>query len=128
MKVKCRDTGEVVGNYGEYLVTQHWRDLRVEAYRKADGKCMCCGRMLTNNFICHHVSTGAYRRLGRERMNKRFFKDDVIAVCRWCHDGESKNHKKLHEYIIIPRFVRSPQIKPQTNKIQFPVISWLWAE
>jgi len=105
MKIKCR-TGEIAHSYMEYLTTQHWRDLRVDVFHKAGGKCRCCGKYLTNNFICHHVSTGAYCRIGRERFNRRLFRDDVIAVCRWCHNGKSDNHIKLHRKVSVPKWAR----------------------
>ncbi|MCL2228193.1 MAG: hypothetical protein FWC00_00005, partial [Firmicutes bacterium] len=71
---------------------------------------------LSPNFICHHRT---YRRVGRERVrtdaySKNFFmrtcqkmiRDDVIAVCRHCHNGKSKNHIKLHEFVRVPTWAR----------------------
>ena len=123
MKIKCLPTGEIAYSYSEYLATRHWRELRVIAYDKAEGKCKSCGRQLANSFVCHHVSDDAYLRIGKERMNKplpnwnkkflrffgvkkEFYSDDVIAVCNHCHNGESENHKKLHHHIDVPKWAR----------------------
>ena len=105
-------------SYREYLMTQHWRVLRIEVYHKAGGECTNCGKHLTNNFVCHHVSTGAYRRIGRERLSKKmprifsmilgriYWRDDVVAVCIRCHDGKSEQHVRLHEGIRVPYWAR----------------------
>jgi len=116
VKIKCVDTNEIVHSYGEYLTTHHWQRVRQLAFQKSGGFCVCCKRLLSNSFICHHRT---YRRVGRERIritpyNKncivRFFqkvlKDDVIAVCRHCHNGESKNHIKLHEFVRVPEWAK----------------------
>jgi hypothetical protein len=39
-------------------------------------------------------------------MNHRFFSDDVIAVCPHCHDGEGREHAKLHEFVRVPHWAR----------------------
>ena len=123
MKVKCYGTGEIAYSYGEYLKTRHWRNLRIEAYSKSEGICKVCAWRLTDNFVCHHVSEGAYLRIGKERMNKplpnwkkkvlrffgskkEFYDDDVIAVCKRCHNGDSENHRKLHQFIDVPQWAR----------------------
>jgi hypothetical protein len=93
-------------------------------FHKAEGQCQLCRKYLPNNFIAHHVSSGAYRRIGRERFNqplpkwakgffrmfgikKEFYKDDVIAVCRNCHDGPKGD--RLHENINVPYWARKNQ-------------------
>jgi len=106
MRIKCRDTKEVVYSYADYLNTRHWRDLREKAFIKSNGICKCCKKPLSNNFVCHHRT---YWRIGRERINHRFrfLRDDVIAVCHDCHDGESENHIRLHEFVRVPWWVRN---------------------
>ena len=103
MRIKCRNTKEIVYNYSDYLKTEHWRNLRELSFQKAQGICKCCKKPLSNNFICHHKT---YWRIGRERINHRFLRDDVIAVCPHCHNGESKNHERLHEFVRVPHWAR----------------------
>jgi len=117
MRIKCRDTKEIVYSYTDYLKTKHWRDIRALAFQKSNGICKCCKKELSNDFICHHRS---YKRVGEERIRilpynnnlfvrafqKTFLGDDVITVCRYCHNGESKNHIKLHEFVRVPYWAR----------------------
>ena len=117
MQIKCRDTGEIVHSYADYLKTGHWRNVREIAFIKSNGLCICCKQQLSNNFVAHHRT---YSRIGKERMRttpysnniiarvfQKMFRDDVIAVCRHCHNGESKNHIKLHEFVRVPRWARN---------------------
>jgi len=118
VRIKCKDTGEIARSYAEYLATQHWRLLREKAFIKSDGICMCCKKPLSKNFVCHHKS---YKRIGNERFRtlpysdkfivrafqKIFHPDDVIAVCNHCHNGTSKNHEKLHEFVKVPTYAQS---------------------
>ena len=116
MKIKCSDTNEVAYSYAEYLTTQHWKKIREVVFQKSDGYCCSCKKPLSNNFIAHHRT---YYRIGNERIriipySKKFLvrifqklqKDDVVAVCRYCHNGKSNNHKKLHEFVRVPEWAR----------------------
>ncbi len=60
--------------YLEYLQSDHWRDVRRDAYRRAGGRCQVCGA--TRALECHHNN---YAHLGNERP------EDVIILCRDCH-------------------------------------------
>ena len=96
MKIKCRDTGEVVYNYSDYLKTKHWKTLRELSFEKAKGVCKACKKQMSENFVCHHKT---YARIGRERINHKLellFQDDVIAVCPECHND------KLHVFVRVP--------------------------
>ena len=104
MKIHCYDTGEVVHSYSSYLKTLHWKQLREMAFQKAKGKCKNCKKALTNGFICHHDSTGAYKRIGRERISHWLLPDDVLAVCPNCHDG--KYHSLLHWKVKVPDWAK----------------------
>ena len=106
MQIKCRDTNEIVHSYSGYLKTRHWNDLRSVAFEKAGGVCRCCKKPLKGDFVVHHKT---YRRVGRERINHKFFRDDVVAVCPRCHDGESKQHAELHEFVRVPWWARIEQ-------------------
>jgi hypothetical protein len=115
MKIKCRDTKEIARSYAEYLTTQHWQLVRKMAFIKSNGICKCCKKPLNSNFVAHHKT---YERIGKERVrisySKKFLirilqkiqSDDVIAVCPHCHDGKSKNHQKLHEFVRVPNYAK----------------------
>lgn len=119
MKIlKCK-TGEVANGYGEYLTTMHWKILRMEVWRKSDGKCFACKKDLSLGFVAHHVSSGAYRRIGHERIDvemprllqklcgRKHYRDDVVAVCRKCHTYGTESHLQLHQDIHVPWWVES---------------------
>jgi len=103
MKIRCKDTGEVVRNYADYLKTEHWKKVREVARLRSGGKCRCCGKDLEFDFVAHHRT---YRRIGKERMGSKhwFLRDDVVAVCTKCHDG--KRHDDLHEFVRVPKWAR----------------------
>jgi hypothetical protein len=76
INVICKDTGEVITNYNDYLRSKHWRNLKTR-YRNSGrpevcGICGCGGKGL--HF--HHKS---YKRLGREYIT------DVAIMCEKCH-------------------------------------------
>ena len=103
MRIKCKDTNEVAYLYSEYLTTRHWQNLRQKVFEKSGGKCACCSRPLFNDFIAHHRT---YWRIGHERINHKFWRDDVIAVCPHCHNGDGKEHVKLHQDVRVPAWAR----------------------
>lgn len=62
----------------EYLHSEHWRQFRHEWWlRHPEAGCVDCGRR-EHPLDLHHVT---YLRRGRER------DDDVVPVCRRCHDA-----------------------------------------
>jgi len=102
MRFNCRTTDEIVHSYSEYLKTTHWKQIRDMVYAKAKGRCRNCKCELSGAFVAHHDSTGAYRRIGRERIGHWFFPDDVIAVCKNCHNN--RYHALLHWNIKVPEW------------------------
>jgi hypothetical protein len=72
----CKDTGEKVNNYNDYLKTEHWRIFKENflASKSSKKKCYCCGNK--NNLQIHHKT---YKRIGFEK------NADVIEVCDNCH-------------------------------------------
>ena len=75
--VECRDTGEIVGTYSEYLETEHWKRFRSKFLRKKRHKiCFICGDT-PKSIHLHHKT---YKRLGNERIS------DVVALCQLCHE------------------------------------------
>jgi hypothetical protein len=107
VRIKCRETGEEANSYADYLRTRHWARVRERALQKAKGRCRNCKRELSNGFIAHHDSTGAYRRVGRERIGHWLLPDDVIAVCRVCHDV--KFNALLHWGVKVPIWARKEE-------------------
>ena len=104
MKIICRTTGETAKSYAEYLTTMHWKQIKEKAFQRAKGKCKACKKQISNSFVGHHDSTGAYRRVGRERIGHWFWPDDVIAVCKHCHDVKYRG--LLHLGIKVPDWAK----------------------
>jgi hypothetical protein len=61
--------------YADYLQTEHWKERRQEALRRAKWRCQLCNAQDVLNV--HHRT---YERRGCERP------DDLIALCRSCHE------------------------------------------
>ena len=74
-KFICKDTGEIVFGYDNYLLTKHWQ-LKKAAYRnsKLIQKCYVCGN--ASNIHIHHKT---YKHVGNERLC------DLIPLCANCH-------------------------------------------
>ena len=64
-----------MNEYAEYLKSDEWKERRKMLMEEADWTCMKCGEKATQ---LHHVS---YENIGEEELI-----DDVIAVCKDCHD------------------------------------------
>ncbi|KKL12172.1 hypothetical protein LCGC14_2538420 [marine sediment metagenome] len=62
-------------DYDEYLHTEHWQAVRVDALRRAGHRCQLCNS--PESLDVHHRT---YARLWRERPA------DVVVLCRTCHD------------------------------------------
>lgn len=78
--IKCKDTGEVVGSYKEYLFTKHWFTRKIKYLKKHKRECVMCGG---KNYIqVHHVD---YKNLGNEK------DEDLVILCKICHDKLHKN-------------------------------------
>lgn len=67
-------------NYYSYIRSQEWKKKKWEFLaRKFFWKCMCCAEKMTAYEVeIHHLR---YDNLWRERMN------DLVAICRSCHDA-----------------------------------------
>lgn len=65
--------------YVDYLRTPHWRSIRRDALRRADGRCQLCNSPPHRHqpLNVHHRT---YERRGAERP------EDVIVLCRACHE------------------------------------------
>lgn len=68
--------------YKEYLQTDHWKQTRKKALKKAKYKCELCGSK--ENLNAHHKT---YERKGNE------LPEDLIVLCEICH---STHHNKLN--------------------------------
>lgn len=68
--------------YKRYLQTDHWKQTRAEALRRANYTCNDCGSK--SNLQVHHLT---YARRGHERQS------DLVVVCRNCH---KKRHGIKH--------------------------------
>ena len=72
---KCKDTGEEVKTYQEYLLTTHWKDFKTKKYKsKVKYRCVCCE---THKGLQLHHNT--YEKIGCERLG------DVVWLCTSCH-------------------------------------------
>ena len=61
--------------YIEYLKSNEWKERRKHLMEQADWICSKCGKKATQ---LHHIS---YDNIGEEELD-----DDVIALCKDCHD------------------------------------------
>ena len=69
-------TGEIAKDYTDYLLTQHWRELRRIIYEERGHKCQQCKKEIIE-YNLHHVT---YKRIGYER------KYDLKLLCYDCHE------------------------------------------
>jgi len=76
MQFVCEDTGEKGINYSEYLVTDHWKLLRMKVFADRKGVCECCGIHMVRGFQVHHKS---YENVGHENLN------ELMLCCSSCH-------------------------------------------
>jgi len=61
-------------DYGYYLRTEHWKQVKLDALDRAGHKCQVCGSI--ERLQVHH---NTYERRGQERP------EDVIVLCHDCH-------------------------------------------
>ncbi len=79
--VYCPITEETAFDYGEYLRTDHWQELREVTAFLSKYTCQKCGKKIKlSESNLHHLN---YKNLGNE------CQDDVLFLCRECH-------KKIH--------------------------------
>ena len=68
--------------YEEYLLTEHWQEVRRGALKRAKHKCQLCNK--SSNLHVHHRT---YENRGCEDIS------DVIVLCRECHEKHHDIHK-----------------------------------
>lgn len=111
--ITCKDTGEQVLTYKEYLKTKHWLKLKaLYSYQYEIKRCRLCGSERRLNI--HHVT---YENLGNETFK------DLIYLCQPCHykiheefgTADTKMLKRLPEQGV-KRVVKAK--KPKKNKKQ----------
>lgn len=65
-----------IKSYAEYLASDHWQEVRNEAWHRLDRKCSICND--TKDLLLHHRT---YETLGAEKVGK-----DVCFLCPLCHE------------------------------------------
>ena len=76
IRIKCKDTGEIVVGYKKYLETDHWKYQRKRIARNRKYTCQKCGVVAKKHFHIHHLT---YKRVGNEKPN------DLVFLCESCH-------------------------------------------
>jgi len=94
-------SGEIAKTYDDYLLTQHWRLLRLQIYELREHKCEKC-KQIISVFHVHHIT---YARIGHER------KSDLKLLCYKCHE-------KLH----MDKDIRKQKIKVKKQKAILKVL------
>ena len=61
--------------YGDYLLTEHWQEVRRQALKRSEYRCALC-----NDAVPLHVHHRTYENLGDEK------ETDLIALCAKCHE------------------------------------------
>lgn len=84
--VVCPVTDEVAYDYGEYLQTDYWRDLRKVTAYLHDYKCDVCGKQTELSKANIHHKT--YKNIGNE------YTSDLMYLCRKCHETLHKAETK----------------------------------
>lgn len=89
--IECKDTGEVVEKYDDYLLTKHWRNKRKLIIAERHGVCQKCKKKIEEKgkIHIHHLT---YERIGDE------LAEDLMLLCEDCHHkihnkGKSKKKK-----------------------------------
>ena len=71
--------------WGEYIHSVAWDEMRQKVLRRDGFKCVCCGE--SKNLNVHHTT---YENLGAEKMS------DLVTLCQKCHE-------KVHNGEEIPK-------------------------
>lgn len=85
----------------EYLQSDHWKAIRVEALERAEYRCQVCNN--PHGLDVHHRT---YERVGKERLA------DLTVLCRKCHDLFHGSKKKSPTK---PTPKKKPQKKSRTQ-------------
>ena len=75
------------GEYRSYLMSEDWKERRLELLEEADNICEECGGIATN---LHHLR---YDNLGEEELDV-----DVVALCTSCHKERHGNKEDMGGY------------------------------
>ena len=85
----CDFTDEEPKDYGEYLKSDYWREIREVKAHHCEYRCEKCGKQIKlSEANIHHLN---YDNLGHEDL------DQLLFLCRPCHEkihGIHKEHKK----------------------------------
>jgi 5-methylcytosine-specific restriction endonuclease McrA len=84
--------------YKEHLSSKYWKDLSKRAFARAGDKCenpKCGLSKYTRKLSVHHLS---YDNFGHELL------EDVVVLCKPCHDKEDKERAKRTEERSYERF------------------------
>jgi 5-methylcytosine-specific restriction endonuclease McrA len=87
-RIICKDTGEVVKKYFDYLGTTHWKALRQKIASSYDFKCNDCGADVSKGYEIHHLT---YKNVGNEKDK------DLVCLCRNCHQKRTEETIKIKE-------------------------------
>ena len=100
--IKC-STGEETIGYKRYLLTKHWKELRIKVAEHYNYTCTrCCGTFKTG-FTIHHNN---YKRLGKEKLT------DLTFYCSRCHTilhhnrQEKKTFNKQYSTLISSKMAK----------------------
>lgn len=84
--IECKDTGECVEKYDDYLLTKHWRSKRKEIIAERSGVCQKCKiKIPEGKMHVHHLT---YERIGDELAT------DLMLLCEDCHNAIHRRGKK----------------------------------
>jgi len=74
--VKCKNTGELCGNYQSYLESKHWKDLKEEFLFNLPIQKRSCYICRSRKIEIHHRT---YSHIGNEKYK------DLVCLCRYHH-------------------------------------------
>lgn len=123
-KIICADTKEEInfewGNYDKYLLTKHWKNLRLKIAEERKHICEKCNKIIKKGYHIHHLT---YERIGNEKS------DDLMFLCNNCHNkihnGKIEKYKKSNknkELNIPKNYINSDNYK---NKNQLKKFKYL---
>ena len=106
--IECKDTGEIVEKYDDYLLTKHWRAKRKVIIAERLGICEKCKKKIEEKgkIHIHHLT---YENIGDEK------NEDLMLLCENCHNKihhrgkkksnnpkKSKGKKKSSAFLFLP--------------------------
>jgi 5-methylcytosine-specific restriction endonuclease McrA len=83
------ETGEIAPDYTAYLLTNHWRTLRLKIYDLRKRTCERCKKKIS----LYHVHHKSYKHIGYERNG------ELMLVCYGCHEilHKKKDAKRVRQ-------------------------------